>query len=137
MDTPAATANHTFTDVPTSETAVSWAAAAGIVTGYDDGTFRPTVAVNRGQAVMMLWKIAGEPQASEPSGFTDVPPTAWNADAVSWADEQGIVTGFDDGTFRPNQPVNRGQFTVQLSTLAHTEAAWGAGATKPTTVVFR
>jgi hypothetical protein len=137
MDTPAAAANHTFSDVPTSETAVSWAAAAGIVTGYDDGTFRPTVAVNRGQAVMMLWKIAGEPEAGEPSGFTDVPPTAWNAEAVSWADEQGIVTGFDDGTFRPNQPVNRAQFTVQLSTLAHTEAAWGAGTTKPTTVVFR
>jgi hypothetical protein len=136
MDAPAPASTHTFSDVASTEAAVSWAAGTGIVTGYDDGTFRPDVAVNRGQAVMMLWKIAGQPTATTETGFTDVPPTAWNAQAVSWANTNALVTGFDDGTFRPNQPVNRGQFTVQLSLLAHTESAWSSDSTKPTTVVF-
>ena len=135
MAAPTGAAGHGFADLGV-DPAISWAAAANVVRGYPDGTFRPAEGVTRAQAVVMLWKVAGRPMAVGPPPFTDVGADAWFADALSWADAHGIVTGFPDGTFRGGAPVSRAQLTTQVSALAHTEAAWAPGATVPRTVVF-
>ena len=98
-----------------------------MVTGYPDSTFRAAEGVTRAQAVVMLWKVAGRPVAATPPPYSDVSPDAWFAESLSWADGHGIVTGFPDGTFRGGASVSRAQLTVQLSALAHTEAAWAVG----------
>ena len=135
MDAPTAPA-HGFSDVTAGQPAVSWASAAGIVNGFPDGTFRPGDPVNRAQAVMMLWKVAGQPAVSGPPPFSDVPANAWYAAGVTWASSHDLLDGFLDGTFRPGEPVNRSQLTAWSSALAHTQAAWAPGVTPPGTVVF-
>lgn len=135
MGEPTGAPAHGFGDLGV-DPAVSWAAAGGVVTGFPDGTFRPADRVTRAQAVVMLWKVAGRPTAPTPPPYTDVSAEAWFAEALSWADAHGIVTGFPDGTFRGGASVSRAQLTAQVSGLAHTEAAWAPGAVIPRTVVF-
>ena len=135
MGSPSGAPAHGFTDLG-ADLAVSWAAANDVVTGYPDDTFRAAEGVTRAQAVVMLWKVAGRPAAATPPPYTDVSPDAWFAEALSWADSHGVVTGFPDGTFRGGGSVSRAQLTAQLSALAHTEAAWAPGAVIPRTVVF-
>lgn len=136
METPSGAPAHGFEDVTAGDPAVSWAAATGVVSGFPDGTFRPAAPVNRAQAVMMLWNVAGRPPSAGTAPFSDVSPHAWFASGLAWAATHGIVAGFPDGTFRAGEPVTRAQLTVQLSTLAHTAAAWSPTATIPGTVVF-
>jgi hypothetical protein len=85
---------------------------------------------------MMLWNVAGRPEGVGLPVFTDVSPDAWYAPGLAWAAAHGIVEGYADGTFRATDPVTRAQLTAQLSTLAHTEAAWAPGVAIPDTVVF-
>lgn len=81
--------------------AITWASEIGITTGYDDGTFRPWVTCNRSAIVTFLWRYAGEPAPAEPAGFSDMTDNDDFNNAISWAAEKGITTGYDDGTFRP------------------------------------
>jgi S-layer homology domain len=116
-----------FVDVPENAwylDALRWAVDNGVVSGFPDQTFRPGDPVNRAQAVSWLWKLAGQPDAP-PSGFDDVPDNAWYADAVGWAVQEGLVTGFRDGTFRPMEPVTRGQLAAMLWHLAGEPAGNG------------
>ena len=62
--------------------------------------------------------LLGEPAPSGPSGFSDVPTGEFYSDAVAWAAENGITTGYGDGTFRPDQPVTRGEMATFLLRLA-------------------
>ena len=98
--------------------AVDWAAETGVVVGYRDGSFRPNEPVFRVQFVRMLWELSGSPEPSAASPYSDTP--AWAADAIGWAAEKGIVTGYRDGTFRPDDPVTRAAATRMLyNTAAH------------------
>ncbi len=111
-----------FTDV-TDESlfyydAVYWAAENGIVTGWaeSDGTytFRPTNSCNRAAVVTFLWRLKGCPEPEGDYPFSD--PTG-NEDfdkAITWACEQGITTGYDDGTFRPWNTCNRAAIVTFL-----------------------
>ena len=136
MEAPEGSPPHGFSDVTAGDPSVSWAAAAGVAGGFPGGTFRPAQPVNRAQAVMMLWTVAGRPEGTALPVFTDVSPDAWYAPGLAWAAAHGIVEGYAEGTFRATDPVTRAQLTVQLSALAHTEAAWAPGAAIPDTVVF-
>ncbi len=93
---------------------VRFALSIGLVNGYTDGTFRPVASIRRSEMVTILYRMSGAPEVTGASAFSDVPETAWYADAVSWASENGIVTGYTDGTFRPNQAVSRAQLAVLL-----------------------
>ena len=136
MASPGAVGGHGFSDVAAGDPAVGWAATAGVVTGYSDGTFRPGAPVTRAQAVMMLWKVAGRPSPTGPLPFTDVRADDWHADGLSWAAAEGIVNGYPDGTFRGEDSVSRAQLTAQISALAHTRSAWAPGTAIPRTVDF-
>ena len=94
--------------------ALTWGIDTGLVSGFDDGTFRPGLPISRALAVAWLWSREGEPAAAAPAGFTDVGPNAWFVDALAWAAAEGIVTGYADGTYRPSAPVNRAQFAAML-----------------------
>ena len=101
---------------------------AGIINGYPNGTFRPNNTVTRGQFITMLWRAVGEPEAENTSlNFKDAAniPDAYK-DAVAWGVEAGIIKGYDDGTFRPNQSISRAQmatFSYRLLVLTFGEEA--------------
>ena len=84
--------------------AVAWAVEKGITTGYGDGTFRPNDSVTRAQFVTFLWRYEGKPATSGSiAGFTDASSISGPyQQAVAWAVEKGITTGYNDDTFRPN-----------------------------------
>ena len=84
--------------------AVAWAVEKGITTGYEDSTFRPNDSVTRAQFVTFLWRYEGRPVSSGSiDGFKDAADIAAPyRDAVAWAVEKGVTTGYNDGTFRPN-----------------------------------
>ncbi|MBS7365996.1 MAG: S-layer homology domain-containing protein, partial [Oscillospiraceae bacterium] len=96
--------------------AVAWAVEKGITTGYGDGTFRPNDSVTRAQFVTFLWRYENRPATSGSiAGFTDAASIAEPyQQAVAWAVEKGITTGYNDGTFRPNDSVTRAQFVTFL-----------------------
>ena len=124
-----AAAPTTFPDVLAAWQLISvgWLDAWGFTTGTSPTTFSPDDPVTRAQLVTFLWRLLGEPAPAGPPGFPDVMAGAFYADAVAWAAENGITTGYPDGTFRPDQPVTRGEMATFLLRLAlHVEAIAGA-----------
>ena len=106
-----------FSDVRSSAwyaNAIYALSAAGIVGGYPDGTFRPTAPVTRAELVTMLAKLSGE-TASQDTTFPDVSATSWARPAISLAQEKGWVSGYSDGTFRPQNSVTRAEAVVMLN----------------------
>ena len=93
--------------------AVNALAGARILAGYSDGTFRPNKPINRGQFVAILAKISGE-TAALPATFSDV-GSHWAAQAIALAQEKGWVSGYSDGTFRPQSSVTRAEAVVMLN----------------------
>ena len=101
---------------------------AGIINGYPDGSFRPDATVTRGQFITMMWRAIGEPAAENADlSFTDAAniPDDYKA-AVAWCTENGIIMGYDDGSFRHGEPISRAQmatFSYRLLVLAFGEEA--------------
>ena len=87
---------------------------SGLMQGYGNGLFGPDDATTRAMVVTMLYRMEGEPVIRSGMPFSDVTESDWYAKAVSWAESQGIVKGFEDGTFRPNDPITREQLATML-----------------------
>ena len=85
----------------------------GAMTGYPDGSFKPNAEMSRAAMVTVLHRMSGEPEASS-SGFRDVPSGSYYANAVSWAVENGIVNGYDNETFGPNDSITREQLAAMI-----------------------
>ena len=87
-----------------------------ITGGYTATEFRPGNPCTRGQVVTFLWRAAGCPEPTgDTSMFNDASSIAAPYQkAVAWAVEKGITTGYNDGTFRPNDSVTRAQFVTFL-----------------------
>ena len=83
--------------------------AAGIIKGYpEDATFRPNNTITRAEFVTMLANFAkADCTCASRDVFSDVAPDAWYADTVGWASDIGIVSGYEDGTFKPNDAITR------------------------------
>ncbi|MDO4916980.1 MAG: GH25 family lysozyme [Rothia sp. (in: high G+C Gram-positive bacteria)] len=113
----------TFKDVPTSHpfyTEISWLASTGITTGWSDNTFRPSNNVTRDAMAAFMYRLAGEPAYTPParSRFTDVPTSHPFYKEISWLAEQGISTGWDDGTYRPDNKITRDAMAAFMYRLA-------------------
>ena len=94
--------------------AILWAVEQGITTGYSDGTFRPGASCTRGQIATFLWRAAGSPEpTSTHNPFSDVSDGPFYK-AILWAVEQGITTGYTDGTFRPSASCTRAHIVTFL-----------------------
>jgi len=87
--------------------AISWASEEGITTGWEDNTFRPWNTCNRAAIMTFLWRYAGKPEVKVSEAFSDMTGNGDFDKAISWGIENGITTGWDDGTFRPWRTCNR------------------------------
>lgn len=96
---------------------VQTAVLQGIIEGYPDGTLRPRQSINRAEALKILLLTAssdriladlGSPDLPPPL-FSDVPPDAWFAGYVAKGQALGLIEGYHDGTFRPEQPITRAE----------------------------
>ena len=108
---------HPFTDISADKyyyKAVLWAVENGITAGLTATTFAPNNACTRGQIATFLWRANGspEPQSSN-NPFSDVNAGPFYK-AILWAVEQGITTGYTDGTFRPGNVCTRGNIVTFL-----------------------
>ncbi len=115
-----------FLDVPANAwyaNAVGYMYRNGYIAGLSATTFGPAQQTTRAQLVAMLYKIAGSPSFTGLRTFRDVSQGAWYYSAVSWAAENGIVTGFEDGTFRPDTPVTRQELAAILHARAQGNSA--------------
>ena len=96
---------------------VLYAYENGLMTGTSADTFAPNTATTRGMIVSMLARLEGVTSA-ESAGFVDVADSDWYATAVNWAASEGIVNGFEDDTFRPNDVITREQMAAILYNYA-------------------
>lgn len=95
--------------------AVRWAAGRGVAGGYSDGRFRPDAPVTREQLAAMLWRYAGSPAASGEPDFADGDETgAYAREAVAWAAETGVISGYGDGRLNPRGQATRAQAASML-----------------------
>ena len=92
---------------------VRYAYENGLMSGTGEGTFSPDLPTSRGMLVTILYRLAGSPAAGSAS-FTDVVKGQWYADGVAWASANGVVSGYPDGSFRPNDTITRGQMAAIL-----------------------
>ena len=117
MGEPEAESESAFADVDASAyyaAAVDWATEAGVTKGVSKSHFAPNAAITRGQAVTLLWRLAGEPEPEQDSPFTDVPAQRYDADAVAWAAEQGVTLGVSATRFQPDDACTRAQIVTFL-----------------------
>ncbi|MCL2594953.1 MAG: S-layer homology domain-containing protein [Promicromonosporaceae bacterium] len=107
------TDDATFEDVPVGAAfhcEIEWLAQTGITTGWEDGTFRPVLNIERQAMAAFLYRglaEAGVFAAPEEGTFTDKLPTDYFFHQVEWLADSGITTGWDDGTFRPLYSIER------------------------------
>ncbi len=87
---------------------------SGLMQGVGGGRFSPNNSLTRGQLVTTLYRMAGEPEVEQTSSFTDLREGAYYADAVAWAQENGIAKGVTETRFAPEQSVTREQAAVFL-----------------------
>lgn len=84
------------------------------MSGEEDTVFNPNGATTRGMIVKTLYNMEKEPAVSSAAVFSDVVSGKWYSDAVSWAAENEIVTGYDDGSFRPENSITRQELAAIL-----------------------
>jgi Tol biopolymer transport system component len=109
-----------FTDVPNDFWAyadIVGCADAGIVQGYDDGTYEPAVSVLRDQMAVFISRAVAGGDASVPAGpaeatFDDVPPDYWAYQYIEYAVSHDVIAGYDDSLYHPADAVDRGQMAV-------------------------
>ena len=117
--------NNPFTDVSENEwhyDAVRFVHENGLMNGYGNNTFAPDANLSRAMLAQILYNKEGRPAASG-IVFTDVTSDAWNSEAVAWAAARGIVSGYGNGLFGPNDHITREQLAVMLWRYAGEPAA--------------
>ena len=87
---------------------------SGLMNGTAEGLFSPDLFTSRAMIVTVLWRLSGSPVVNYYMPFADVDQAAWYAEAVRWAASCGIVTGYDNGNFGPNDPITREQLAAIL-----------------------
>ena len=117
------TYSNTFSDVPKG----CWAAnyighmqQFGIITGYSDGSFRPDAPVTRAEFAAIASRFEKLTEGSK--SFTDVPDTYWAARYIDFAATRGWVAGYSDGTFKPEDPITRGEVAAATCRLLERSA---------------
>lgn len=92
--------------------------AHGIIKGMTENTFGPGNPINRGQLVVLLYRLSGETAGEGENPFRDVSEDSFVYDAVRWASANGIAQGYGDGTFLPGQPVTRAEMVTFIYRFA-------------------
>lgn len=119
-----AIARFPFTDVVAGTWyygAAAYAYNNGLFAGMTPTIFAPNATMTRAMLVSVLWRLAGEPAPKAPNTFVDVPDGAWYTDAVTWAAENGVVSGIGGSRFDPSGFVTREQTAEILYNYAHSK----------------
>ena len=115
-----------FADVSASDweaDAVAFASAHELFNGTSETRFSPNQSMSRAMLATVLYNLEGRPAQSLTDEFSDVDSGAWYAAGVSWAAENGITNGYDNGKFGSDDGVTREQFAVMLWRYAGSPAA--------------
>ncbi len=112
-----------FTDVDTAKwyhLSVDYVLTHKMMNGVSSRAFAPNANLTRGMLVQILYNLEGKPKGTA-ANFSDVQADAWYAEAVGWAASNKVVTGYADGTFRPNAAVTREQAAAILYRYAQSK----------------
>lgn len=110
-----------FADVPSGSwyyDDVAYVYDTGLMTGLTVTAFGPNLSTTRGMIVTILWRMENEPVAKHGCPFADVRRGSYYEQAIAWASENGIVTGFDSSTFAPDRAITREQLAAILFRFA-------------------
>lgn len=110
-----------FADVPSGSwyyDDVAYVYDTGLMTGLTATAFGPNLSTTRGMIVTILWRMENEPAAKHGCPFADVRRGSYYEQAIAWASENGIVTGFDASTFAPDRTITREQLAAILFRFA-------------------
>ena len=105
-----------FTDLPfaSDDHCIASLSVIGLLRGYEDGSFRPDNPISRAECVVLLSRPIEVPAGS--STFSDVPETHWASSAISAGTSAGWLSGYPDGTFRPDQNITRLEAVKMINT---------------------
>ena len=95
----------------------------GVMSGMGDGRFAPNGTTTRAQLATILWNMEGRPVVNYLMDYADVNAGDWYAEAVRWATSQGLVSGYGDGSFGPNDELTREQLVTILYRYANLKGA--------------
>ena len=92
--------------------------------GYEDGTVRPNGSISRAEVATVLFRLLKDDvrmqNLTKDNAYSDVSDTAWYAVAVSTLSKMGVISGYPDGTFRPNAPITRAEFAAMIARFDET-----------------
>ena len=117
------TYSNTFSDVPKGYWAanyIGYMQQFGIITGYSDGSFRPDAPVTRAEFATIASRFEKLTEGSK--SFADVPDTYWAARYINFAATRGWVTGYSDGTFKPENTITRAEVAAVTCRLLERSA---------------
>lgn len=117
------TYSNTFSDVPKGYWAanyIGYMQQFGIITGYSDGSFRPNAPVTRAEFAAIASRFEKLTEGSK--SFTDVSDTYWAARYINFAATRGWVTGYSDGTFKPENTITRAEVAAVTCRLLERSA---------------
>jgi hypothetical protein len=112
------TTTFTFSDLNNNHrfyNEINYLLAREVITGFQDGSFRPSDKVTRAQAAIMIGRALGLDGTKRTTGFKDVGTSSAASGYIASAVERGIITGFKDNTYHPNAPVTRGQMAIFIA----------------------
>jgi len=129
-----ASATHSFTDVSDkhwARTAIQQAVNAGLLQGYPSNAFKPEQAMTRGEMAKLAAALLGDSKASDAGGvsFSDI-QGHWAQAAIERVQAAGILDGYSDGTFRPNDKLTRAQAVIIVNKLLGWQAQGSSEAAK-------
>lgn len=87
----------------------------GVISGFEDGTMRPDQTVSRAEAAIMIGKLKGLDGTQRGTKFADVPANLKASGYIASAAQAGYISGYMDGSFKPNAPITRGDMAIILS----------------------
>lgn len=109
----------TLTDIPANEKgdAIRAMVTRGILVGMGNDKFEPKTTISRAMVTAVFMRISMDQTIKSPASFTDVKDKAWYERSVKWASTNGLIKGYEDGSFKPNKKVSYEEFAVMLDNL--------------------
>ncbi|CAM3669397.1 S-layer homology domain-containing protein [Saccharibacillus brassicae] len=123
------TGTAAFSDVKNgswASTVAGPAAASGIMTGYSDGTFKPNASITRAELAAALAKLlpqSGLNTSASATGFRDLAAGHWVTEAAAQLQAAGVITGYADGSFKPEQAITRAEAVTMINRLIGLDAS--------------
>ncbi|RKP46274.1 hypothetical protein D7Z26_24650 [Cohnella endophytica] len=119
--------SKTFPDIETSyaKEAILALSSKFVLNGYEDGSFKPTRTVTRAEFVAMLTRALGViPDRDNPQGFSDVKANDWFARSVGAAVKAHLISGYSDGSFKPNAEISRAEMFQMIYNAMRSSGLW-------------